>query len=308
MGRPVNKRYFGPDVGKIKVLFNNGSSVSGYIVKQVSDTVFDLSQDGTSITRCQLAQNTADATSLAEGYCTIQISTVGGLLYVRHLSSVLAITTEDLVFSWIEGLVTGSKGLLGLVGDALPDPDITFDFLTQTFVSHGNTVALTDLMYQTDFFGPFDPTATTTGLINAQPGLYGDALAEAISGASFVFHIQATTNVFFGFVTADSSVQEGAYCWTSTPDQGNNTGVEGIDDVIYSAPSLITNAMNKVAITITPTHIAMSVNGSPAQAADDFVRTDPIEGAGIFITGDQGSAITAIEMYPVVTDDQLSQF
>jgi hypothetical protein len=74
MGRPLNKRYFGPpEAGndEIKVQFHDGSnSVAGWIVKQTGSKRFVCS-DGSTETECVLVDK--DSGSLAAGEMTLTL-------------------------------------------------------------------------------------------------------------------------------------------------------------------------------------------------------------------------------------------
>jgi len=78
MGRPINKRYFGPPTAggnEIKVDFNDGSSVvEGYIVKQVASRRFKVAALGTpgTLYTCKLTTGKLPAT-LAAGEMSISV-------------------------------------------------------------------------------------------------------------------------------------------------------------------------------------------------------------------------------------------
>jgi hypothetical protein len=79
MGRPLNKRFFGPPTAggdEIKVQFHNGTgSVNGYIVKQLGSKKFRCS-DGTTEKDCFLVDE--DSGDVAAGEMTITVKDDGG--------------------------------------------------------------------------------------------------------------------------------------------------------------------------------------------------------------------------------------
>ena len=80
MGRPLNKRYFGPPTAggnEIKVQFNSGSgSTPGYIVKQTGSKRFNVSNAGGTVTgTCYLVDKASAA--LAAGEMSIVVDDNG---------------------------------------------------------------------------------------------------------------------------------------------------------------------------------------------------------------------------------------
>ena len=79
MGRPLNKRFFGPataDGNEIKVDFYNGAAVvEGYIVKQLGSKKFRC-YDGTNTMDCYLVDKAQG--TLAVGDMTITVKDDGG--------------------------------------------------------------------------------------------------------------------------------------------------------------------------------------------------------------------------------------
>jgi hypothetical protein len=79
MGRPLNKRYFGPPTAggdEIKVQFHNGTgSVNGWIVKQLGSKKFRCT-DGTATEDCFLVDKASAA--VAAGEMTITVKDDGG--------------------------------------------------------------------------------------------------------------------------------------------------------------------------------------------------------------------------------------
>lgn len=96
MGRPLNKRYFGPPTAggnEIKVRFHNGTSeVDGYIVSQRSSKRFRCS-DGTNEATCLLVDK--DEGSLAEGEMNIVVKDDSAV--VREITKITAhkVTMDD---------------------------------------------------------------------------------------------------------------------------------------------------------------------------------------------------------------------
>lgn len=72
--RPVNNRNFGADAGRIRVRYNNGTSVvTGRIVRQVGTTRFVVEQDNGSNRRViRLAATSGDAANPPVGFGTIR--------------------------------------------------------------------------------------------------------------------------------------------------------------------------------------------------------------------------------------------
>jgi hypothetical protein len=74
MGRPLNKRYFGPPTAggnEIKVQFHNGTgSVNGWIVKQLGSKKFRCT-DGTATEDCVLVDKASAAVAAGEMTITV---------------------------------------------------------------------------------------------------------------------------------------------------------------------------------------------------------------------------------------------
>lgn len=74
MGRPLNKRYFGPPTAggnEIKVQFHNGTgSVNGWIVKQLGSKKFRCT-DGTATKDCILVDKASGAVAAGEMTITV---------------------------------------------------------------------------------------------------------------------------------------------------------------------------------------------------------------------------------------------
>ena len=87
MGRPLNKRYFGPPTAggdEIKVQFHNGTgSVNGWIVKQLGSKKFRCT-DGTAVKDCFLVDKSAadgdTPAAVVAGEMTITVKDDAGAL------------------------------------------------------------------------------------------------------------------------------------------------------------------------------------------------------------------------------------
>ena len=87
MGRPLNKRFFGPptaDGNEIKVQFHNGTgSVNGWIVKQLGSKKFRCT-DGTAVRDCFLVDKSAadgdTPAAVVAGEMTITVKDDAGAL------------------------------------------------------------------------------------------------------------------------------------------------------------------------------------------------------------------------------------
>jgi hypothetical protein len=99
---PLNKLAFGNAAGKIKVNYNNGSSVvTGYIVKQVSATKWIVSTDGITTYKCELE---ATATPAA-GQFTIfafplTAGSPGSAVYVGRIDGHHVSTSDGHQYIW----------------------------------------------------------------------------------------------------------------------------------------------------------------------------------------------------------------
>lgn len=95
MGRPLNKRLFGPPTenGKeIKVQFHNGTeSVNGWIVKQTGSKRF-ICSDGSNEVECYLVPK--NSTDLSEKEMSISVKDDGGNVYQVSKISANRVTLE----------------------------------------------------------------------------------------------------------------------------------------------------------------------------------------------------------------------
>ena len=110
MGRPLNKRFFGPPTAggdEIKVQFHNGTaSVNGWIVKQLGSKTFRCT-DGTATVDCRLstkAGNTLDDShatvpSLAEMSITVK-DDAGAVQQVTKISGRKVTLEDGTVIPW----------------------------------------------------------------------------------------------------------------------------------------------------------------------------------------------------------------
>lgn len=102
MGRPLNKRYFGPPTvagTEIKVQFHNGTaSVNGWIVKQKGSKRF-LCSDGTVSKLCKLS--TKASALLLAGEMSITVKTdATTVLQVTKISSKKVTLENGTVIAW----------------------------------------------------------------------------------------------------------------------------------------------------------------------------------------------------------------
>ena len=102
MGRPLNKRYFGPPTAggnEIKVQFHNGTaSVNGWIVKQKGSKRF-LCSDGTVSKLCKLS--TKASALLLAGEMSITVKTdATTVLQVTKISSKKVTLENGTVIAW----------------------------------------------------------------------------------------------------------------------------------------------------------------------------------------------------------------
>lgn len=102
MGRPLNKRYFGPPTAggnEIKVQFHNGTaSVNGWIVKQKGSKRF-LCSDGTVSKVCKLS--TKASADLLAGEMSITVKNDAGSIFQVTKVSAKKVTLENgTVIAW----------------------------------------------------------------------------------------------------------------------------------------------------------------------------------------------------------------
>lgn len=102
MGRPLSSNFFGAEDGKVAIKFHNGTSVvTGYVVRQVGSTRYEVTANGTDNFFVLLAQTTDEAENLVEGYGTIEATLADDSdVFVRNLQSHSLITTEGLGAVW----------------------------------------------------------------------------------------------------------------------------------------------------------------------------------------------------------------
>lgn len=102
MGRPLNKRYFGPPTGannEIKVQFHNGtSSVPGWIVKQKGSKRFVCSDTALTEATCVLVDKAAGA--LAAGEMSITVDDNGTPRQIVKISGRKATLDNGTMQAW----------------------------------------------------------------------------------------------------------------------------------------------------------------------------------------------------------------
>jgi hypothetical protein len=116
--KPISNVNFGNTSGAIKMTYNDGTSVvDGFVVKQIGSARFVCAPvaNAAAQTTVLLAQTTAVASALTEGYGTIKGSTFGSnaVQYVSTIHSATCVTTEGLSFVWNRG-PAAQDGNLGL--------------------------------------------------------------------------------------------------------------------------------------------------------------------------------------------------
>jgi hypothetical protein len=101
MGRPLNKRYFGPPTAgdEIKVQFNNGtSSVPGWIVKQKGSKRFVCSDTALTQATCSLVDKAAG--DLLAGEMSITVDDGGTARQVTKISGRVATLDNGTRVAW----------------------------------------------------------------------------------------------------------------------------------------------------------------------------------------------------------------
>lgn len=122
MGRPLSSAFFGSADGKIAIQFHDGSSVvTGYIVRQMGSTRYEVTQDGNTMFIVELAQTTAEAEDLVEGMATITATTADDVdVYIKNLQNFTAWTTEGLVINWNNANSDDAATLTTIGGEPAP--------------------------------------------------------------------------------------------------------------------------------------------------------------------------------------------
>lgn len=122
MGRPLSAAFFGSEEGKIAIQFHDGSSVvTGYIVRQMGSTRYEVTQDGDTMFVVELAQTTAEAEDLVEGMATITATTADDeAVFVKNLQNFTALTTEGLIINW-NNANSDDVATLGTITTAEPE-------------------------------------------------------------------------------------------------------------------------------------------------------------------------------------------
>lgn len=103
MGRPLNNKYFGPEGGKLKIRYHNGSQVvDGYIVKQIGTVRYVVSSVGDNNTYVvELAKTASAAQALTPGLATIQVTDANNVTsYVTKIMSSTLVTTAGSQTKW----------------------------------------------------------------------------------------------------------------------------------------------------------------------------------------------------------------
>ena len=108
--KPASKTNFGPESGKIQINYHNGTSaVTGYIVKQLGSKKYRVTTNGTDTFDVELAQTTAEATTLTAGKATIVLTPHGGgTKYVSFMQGYKAFCTDGTEHAWMRVATTAT--------------------------------------------------------------------------------------------------------------------------------------------------------------------------------------------------------
>ncbi len=178
MGRPLNSSNFGPEVGKLKIKFHNGTSVvTGYVTRQIGSTRYEATVDGSALFIVDLAQSTALASSLTAGFATFEaVATVGGgTVYLKNLQSVSALTTEGATVLWKNGVdVT--------VGTVAPAPTPTATIVVTTPAAQTAATPFT-------LAGTFTGTAPTKLRVKINAGAFTVVTTPTIGSGTYSFSV-----------------------------------------------------------------------------------------------------------------------
>ena len=103
--------------------------VTGYIVKQMGSTRYQVTADGTNMFVVSLAQTTAEAETLTAGMATI-VATLAddSEVFVKNLQNFAAWTTEGLAINW-NNANNANAATIGAVGSE-PEPDPVTEVLS----------------------------------------------------------------------------------------------------------------------------------------------------------------------------------
>lgn len=190
MGRPINNSNFGAEPGKIRVRFHNGTAVvTGYIVKQLGPVKYLVTADGTNMFTVDLVVTTAQATSLAAGQATIQITDASSTVrYVSKLMSASCNTTDGSTLSWTLGSASATQAALEVVPTPPPAPtSITRSPATMTLVV-GDTSQITASVVPAGAVQTVTYTSSATGFATVS----ASGLVTAVAAGSATITITST--------------------------------------------------------------------------------------------------------------------
>jgi len=125
MGRPLNKRYFGPPTAggdEIKVQFHNGTaSVNGWIVKQLGSKKFRCT-DGTATEDCTLVDKASAAVAAGEMTITV-LDDAGNPKQVTKIAGrkVTLDTGESIAWNFSDSTTDGAVEIEEAGDDAVID-------------------------------------------------------------------------------------------------------------------------------------------------------------------------------------------
>jgi hypothetical protein len=195
MGRPLSNAFFGAEDGKIAIQFHNGTSVvTGYIVKQMGSTRYQVTVDGTTMFVVSLAQTTDEAETLVAGMATI-VATLAddSEVFVKNLQNFTAWTTEGLAINWnnANNVDAATLGVVGTEPEPEPEPEVTEVMALDTIEDQETGVAFT-------VSGSFEGAAPTKMQYRVDAGTWTNVTGLTVEGIEFSFAItiaQAGTGV-----------------------------------------------------------------------------------------------------------------
>lgn len=143
------------------------------------------------------------------------------------------------------------------------------------------------------------------GLAHASiPNFIGDFLADSINpaGRTFVFDFTVDGDGGFQFyLTTDFATFDPFYMFSAA--QSGNSFVGSADPEVL-AQQYVVQGINRAAVTMSPTHMAFSINGAATVSQSVAVPFDAIVNAAINDGGHQ--FLRSITVYPVQDDATLA--
>ena len=170
MGRPLNKRFFGPptDNGdEIKVQFHNGTgSVNGWVVKQLGSKKFRCT-DGTAIKDCFLVDKASAAVAANEMTITV-LDDAGNPKHVTKIAGrkVTLDTGESIAWNFSDSTIDGAVEIEEAGAAAIAAVNLAAITLTSAQVVEVETAAVHGLTTgdTVNFAGIVGTTELNTGL------------------------------------------------------------------------------------------------------------------------------------------------